>query len=306
MSERRVWDITRSPEGPLYRLLIERLGRSSASQFGFAVEHDGVTNDVIAQTIDLLRPFLISRAMTTHWVGTEAMDAHEVLRFRADSAAVGLLAELADGLFDWDGSRLPMDLHFLRDDGSPVLGVTASEEWAWLEVNDVELTGIGVGLRRSLGLQPPESLPRTHEHPAWGSRVDTTVLAPVAGMERAFEELPCERGEDGSYVVCCLPFQVEGVHLGDVVAAVVDRSGRPIVESVSTRAGRVTVGLEVSLMRTSPAAIVERLDAMNRVYEWPGGSSIVVDAMDNADADELISLLLPDGPSPALLACWVQ
>ncbi|WP_157181531.1 hypothetical protein [Actinopolymorpha alba] len=49
------------------------------------------------------------------------------------------LLTATDDLFKWVNPDLPEDLHFLRVDGSTVLGSVAQEEEAWLELDEVEL-----------------------------------------------------------------------------------------------------------------------------------------------------------------------
>jgi hypothetical protein len=61
-----------------------------------------------------------------------------VNQYRLDEASVPLLADAADGLFDWVQPALPEDLCLLRLDGTPWLVNIAHEEEAWLMLPDEE------------------------------------------------------------------------------------------------------------------------------------------------------------------------
>ncbi len=71
--------------------------------------------------------------------------------FRLDDASLDVLMSSAESLFDWVWPRLPEDLHFLRADGSTVLGTVAQADDAWLELTAVEYGAIAgrlpVGIR---------------------------------------------------------------------------------------------------------------------------------------------------------------
>lgn len=46
-------------------------------------------------------------------------------------------------LFDWHNRELPEDLHFMRSDGSLVLGSIAHESYAWAELSAPERVAWG-------------------------------------------------------------------------------------------------------------------------------------------------------------------
>lgn len=62
--------------------------------------------------------------------------------FRLDAVSLEVLTSSAESLFDWVWPRLPEDLHFLRADGSTVLGTVAQEDDAWLELTAAEYDAI--------------------------------------------------------------------------------------------------------------------------------------------------------------------
>lgn len=71
--------------------------------------------------------------------------------FRLDDVSLEVLTSSAENLFDWVWPRLPEDLHFLRADGSTVLGMVAQEGDAWHELTRLEYEGSLGGCRLDLG-----------------------------------------------------------------------------------------------------------------------------------------------------------
>jgi hypothetical protein len=58
-----------------------------------------------------------------------------------------------------------------------------------------------------------------HTQPIWGFRSTGTVSVELTdyGLPGKFESLDVQQQEDGLFVVCCIPFFVNGVALGDVI-----------------------------------------------------------------------------------------
>lgn len=55
-------------------------------------------------------------------------------------AFIRVLESASSDLFDWLRPELPEDLHLLRNDGSTVLGTVASEEHAYVRLEDSEVS----------------------------------------------------------------------------------------------------------------------------------------------------------------------
>jgi hypothetical protein len=77
--------------------------------------------------------------------------------FRLDAVSLDVLASSAESLFDWVWPRLPEDLHFVRTDGTTVLGTIAQEDDAWLVLTAAEYDAIAgrlpVGIRLDPGIR---------------------------------------------------------------------------------------------------------------------------------------------------------
>jgi hypothetical protein len=62
--------------------------------------------------------------------------------FRVGPETMEELLRVTDDLFGWVNPALPEDLHFLREDGSVVLGSIAQEDDAWLELDAEEMQAL--------------------------------------------------------------------------------------------------------------------------------------------------------------------
>ena len=58
--------------------------------------------------------------------------------YYANDLSISAILAASDDFLDWDGVDLPDDLHFLRSDGSTVLGSTACEGYVWLELSKTQ------------------------------------------------------------------------------------------------------------------------------------------------------------------------
>ncbi|WP_350278288.1 hypothetical protein [Kribbella sp. HUAS MG21] len=83
-------------------------------------------------------------------VGTSTQNRY---LFRLDEESLEVLTTAASSLFDWVWPRLPEDLHFLRADGSTVLGTVAQEDDAWLELTAAEFDVVVGRLPRGVRLE---------------------------------------------------------------------------------------------------------------------------------------------------------
>jgi hypothetical protein len=92
----------------------------------------------------VLQPYLIRAERVTEWPGTRLMGGrtslHYLYRLTPESLAAILAA--ADYMLAWVNPELPEDVHFLRADGTTVLGSVAQEDAVWLELAEDELRNL--------------------------------------------------------------------------------------------------------------------------------------------------------------------
>lgn len=140
MSHRSVYDITTSVEGVAYRQVIDLVAELS-STFGLMLR--SAPSDLLESGRTVLRqlePYLESREAVGSWPGSQLYGdmTYDRYLYVVEAASVQVLIRSASRLFDWVNPRLPEDLHFLRADGSTVLGMVAQEDDAWLELTNHE------------------------------------------------------------------------------------------------------------------------------------------------------------------------
>jgi len=126
--------------GELYESLL-RCTAASATAIGVIVRSDKI--ELSGRAKDLLRaldPYVIRVESVVEWPGTRLVGGRTSLHhlYRLTPESLGLILRAADDLFAWVNPDLPEDLHFLRADGSTVLGTIAQEDDAWIEFDEVE------------------------------------------------------------------------------------------------------------------------------------------------------------------------
>lgn len=130
-----------------------------------------------------------------------------------------------------------------------------------------------------------------HLSPAWGGRADTLVLAAVPGTESEFEDLPSRRISDVVFEVCCVPFHLYDVALGDIVEAVSDGDGGWVLTRVVTPSGRyvfrVFFDSHVLVNRDSVVSYIRPLGAL---WEW-GTENLLAISIDDEKAQQLADYL---------------
>ena len=123
----------------------------------------------------------------------------------------------------------------------------------------------------------------THEHPVWRERADFVINARLPEVGR-FEQLWTKRVGENQFEVCCIPYFLYDVALGDTVETA-PRGGRQYVLSrVLNRSGRYVFRsyFERPQYRYRDT-VVEALQALGAQHEWSSPSLLAVD-VDGADA----------------------
>lgn len=127
-----------------------------------------------------------------------------------------------------------------------------------------------------------------HESPAWRAAADYLAMADLApfGFPDMKEQIWLRSLPDGTYEVCCIPFRVYGVSLGDTVE--LDDGGKTIVRVRSKgghRAFRVFFLSKVAESKLED--IRNRIDGVARAeslaVEWSGDRHVAVDVTTDSE-----------------------
>jgi hypothetical protein len=141
---------------------------------------------------------------------------------------------------------------------------------------------------------------KLHDHPVWRAKADITLNMRIDsedGVERT-EQLWARRRGGDRYEICCIPFFIYDLALGDVVR-ITPQGGRNIVEGVVETAGHHTFRVWFGDGVLSPAAaaatreqVLARLEALGCAHEWFSDNLLAIDAPDDATAVTLADYLL--------------
>lgn len=135
---RRLFDVIEEPRSEVLRRLLCALVRYSSS--AMVVVRDDLGLDDSGRTLlSQLQPHVLERRRSSSWPGTTLLgEEATVLRFGLSESVLDELIAASDGLYGWQQPALPEDLALLRDDGTAILGSTAHEHDAYLEISDEE------------------------------------------------------------------------------------------------------------------------------------------------------------------------
>jgi hypothetical protein len=139
--ETLTFDVTGRIEGAKYEALL-RSASPLAASVGLIVRSDMVVLTRRAQgVLEALAPYLMRSNPVSAWPGTRLFGDRRSRRYlyRLQPETLDVLVSSASDLYEWINPELPEDLHFLRADGSTVLGTVAQEHDAWVEIHAREL-----------------------------------------------------------------------------------------------------------------------------------------------------------------------
>jgi hypothetical protein len=135
------YDFLNEPRGAFFKALLDASSKL-ASHFGLVLQPYGSQwSSEANELMTKLEPHLILNQDVSSWPGTQLASGFVYQRnlYRVNGESIAALLDVADGLFDFVGPALLEDLHFLRADGSVLLGTLAQEGVAWMELNEDEL-----------------------------------------------------------------------------------------------------------------------------------------------------------------------
>jgi Domain of unknown function (DUF4265) len=131
----------------------------------------------------------------------------------------------------------------------------------------------------------------THLEPAWRERANFIINAPLEETNR-FEQLWARQVDESEFEVCCIPFFLYDVALGDLVETHISNGLKNAVCRVGRPSGRyvfrVHFGQDQYQFRKS---VPDGLVALGALLEWSSASLVGVDARDQAHAQIVADFL---------------
>lgn len=131
----------------------------------------------------------------------------------------------------------------------------------------------------------------THRDPLWRERSNFIINAEVPEKGGGFEQLWVRQITDDTFEICCIPFFLYDVALGDVVQTV-SVGGRTymmskVVHSSGRRVFRVWFGSSFQPRHDVATELVN----LGGLVEWSSPNLLAVDAADEAIAEKVVDAL---------------
>jgi hypothetical protein len=133
-----------------------------------------------------------------------------------------------------------------------------------------------------------------HEAPVWRERSNFIVHAELPEKDRPkrFEQLWARQVTDDQFEVCCIPFFIYDVALGDVVATS-PRAGRKyVVAKVVQPSGRYVFRVWFGQSFQPRDEIAGELEALGSLVEWSSRNLLAIDAADGDKAQFVADFLV--------------
>jgi hypothetical protein len=122
----------------------------------------------------------------------------------------------------------------------------------------------------------------THENPVWREKANYIINLPTHWDGR-YEQMWCRQVQETEFEVCCIPYFLYDIALGDILKAVpIDRQrhGEAVVKECSGR-GVFRVYFEVEQYRNQKAISADLNELGALVESWRSSDLLAVDARDD-------------------------
>ncbi|MGH9151744.1 MAG: DUF4265 domain-containing protein [Acidimicrobiales bacterium] len=131
-----------------------------------------------------------------------------------------------------------------------------------------------------------------HEDPVWRDRSDFVIAAEIASEGADREQLWAKQLSEDTFEICCIPFFVYDVALGDVVQTAPAGGRRYIVQNVIRPSGRFVFRVWFGDSFQPRREIADELEALGALLEWSSPNLLAVDAADEELAKVVSGWLL--------------
>jgi hypothetical protein len=132
-----------------------------------------------------------------------------------------------------------------------------------------------------------------HREPVWRNRANSVVCAALSekDLPRRFEQLFAKRIAEDLFEVCCIPFLVFDIALGDVVATAPMGDVDHVVTNVVESSGRYVFRVRFNEASRPRGEIAEELRALGSLIEWSSRNLLALDAIDQEHAQRVVDFL---------------
>lgn len=130
----------------------------------------------------------------------------------------------------------------------------------------------------------------THDKPAWRERADFIINAKLP-EEGRFEQLWTRKVSDDTFELCCIPFFLYDVALGDIVRTADVDGRRYLLDKVVKPSGRYVFRVHFGRSPECRDEVAERLTELDAVLEWSSATLLAIDARNLRHAQQIADFL---------------
>ncbi len=136
----------------------------------------------------------------------------------------------------------------------------------------------------------------THENPAWRERANFIIAARINAEEVharwKWEQLWAGQISENHFEICCIPFYVHDLALGDVVETGLEGEERYVIQRVIKQSGHYTFRVWF-INPDAREAVSEEIARLGGLMEWRWSASnfLAIDASTDALAQAIADLL---------------
>lgn len=132
-----------------------------------------------------------------------------------------------------------------------------------------------------------------HPYPVWRDIVNFVVGAKITGNiaenTDAVEQLWCRRISENTFEVCCIPFFLYDVALGDEIKTDIDYTMVEVIKQSGHFAFRVWFGNSKNLSIRED--VINRIEKLGCLFEWYSNNLLAIDAPSDDLAKQLANYL---------------
>lgn len=129
----------------------------------------------------------------------------------------------------------------------------------------------------------------THSEPVWRDRANFIIVSRIdpGGTDVRTEQLWARKLSERRFQLCCIPFFVYNLALGDVV----ETDEEYLLQRVTARSGHYTFRVAFKPPPDVREEVVDQLQALDALLEWSSASLLAVDAADYKHAQRVADFL---------------
>lgn len=132
-----------------------------------------------------------------------------------------------------------------------------------------------------------------HDAPVWREQSNFVISGALQEADRPkrFEQLFARQVGDDRFEVCCIPFFLFNVALGDVVTTSPAQGRKFVLDSVVVPSGRFVFRAWFGQSFHPRGEVAEQLSELGALLEWASANLLAIDAADAARAQVIADYL---------------